>query len=78
MADHVRGEAWLVRGRERTTIAVPPPVPTVREALRAFVVAVRDGAPMPITIDDGARAVAIVDACYRSAARAGAVQTVEP
>ena len=78
VADHVRREVSLIRGRERMTIAVPPPVPTVREALRAFVVALRDGAPMPITIDDGARAVAIVDACYRSAARAGAVQTVEP
>jgi len=77
VADHVRGEAWLMRGRERTTITVPPPVPTVREALRKFVAGVRDGAPMPITIDDGVRAVAIVDACYRSAARAGAAVTVD-
>ena len=66
-----------MRGRERTTITVPPPVPTVREALRAFVAAVRDGTPMPITIDDGVRAVAIVDACYRSASHAGAAVTVD-
>jgi predicted dehydrogenase len=46
--------------------------------LRAFVAALRAGAPMPITVDDGVRAVAIVDACYRSAAQGGATQTVDP
>jgi predicted dehydrogenase len=78
VADHVRGEAWLTRGPERTPIAIRTPVPTVREALRAFVAALRAGAPMPITVDDGVRAVAIVDACYRSAAQGGATQTVDP
>jgi predicted dehydrogenase len=72
VADHVHREAALVRGVTRTPIAVPPPVPTVREALRAFVAGIRSGAPMPVTIDDGLRAVAIVDAGYRSAARGGA------
>jgi predicted dehydrogenase len=72
VADHVDRTAWLVRGRERTPITVPAAIPTVRETLRAFVDGVRTGSPMPITIDDGVRAIAIVDAAYRSAARAGA------
>ena len=78
VADHVRGEAWLLCGQERTALAIPAPVPTVREALRAFVGALRNDTPMPVSVGDGLRAVAIVDACYRSAAQAGAVQTVEP
>jgi predicted dehydrogenase len=77
VADHVQREAWLVRGRERTPLEVPPPVPTVREALRALVAAVLVGTPVPITIDDGLRAVAIVAACYRSAARNGAPELVK-
>jgi len=72
VADHVHRVAWLVRGRERTPISLPPAVPTVREALRAFVAGVLTGAPMPVSVEDGLRAVAIVDAAYRSAARAGA------
>ena len=61
-----------------TSIAIRTPVHTVREALRAFVAALRAGAPMPITVDDGVRALAIVDAGYRSAAQGGATQTVDP
>jgi myo-inositol 2-dehydrogenase/D-chiro-inositol 1-dehydrogenase len=72
VADHVHRVAWSIRGSERTPIAIPPPMPTVREALRAFVAGVRTGAALPVTIDDGVRAVAIVDAGYRSAATAGA------
>lgn len=77
VADHVQRAAWLVRGRERTLLEVPPPVPTVRDVLRALVAAVIEGAPVPVTIDDGLRAVAIVEACYRSAARNGAPEPVE-
>jgi predicted dehydrogenase len=43
-------------------------VPTLVEALQAFVTALDDGKPMPISGWDGQRAVAIADACYRSAA----------
>jgi predicted dehydrogenase len=71
VADHVHRVAWVVRGGERTVLRVPEPVPTVREALRAFVAGVRDGRPMPITVEDGLRAVAIAEACYRSAAAGG-------
>jgi predicted dehydrogenase len=44
-----------------------PDTPTVIAALKAFVTAVQEGRPMPITGRDGQRAVAIADACYRSA-----------
>ena len=68
VGDHVHGLACLLRGRERTEIPVERDVPTVRETVRAFVTALRAGAPFPITVDDGFRAVAVADACYRSAA----------
>lgn len=41
--------------------------PTVIDALRAFLHALRRGAPMPVTGRDGQRAVEIADACYESA-----------
>jgi predicted dehydrogenase len=71
LADHVHGFVQLVRGTERLALPVPLPVPTVRETLSAFVRALREGTPFPISIDDGLRAVAIVDAAYRSADRGG-------
>ncbi len=52
-------------------ILVPPPVPTVRETLGAFVRALREGTSVPISIEDGLRAVAVADAAYRSAERGG-------
>jgi predicted dehydrogenase len=69
VGDHVHGFAYLLRGRERLELPVGPSIPTVRETLRAFVKAVREAAPFPITVDDGLRAVAVAEACYRSAAR---------
>ena len=77
VADHIRQEAWLLKGDARTRLVIEQPVPTVREALRAFVRGVRGEAPMPITIDDGVRAIAIVEAAYRSAAAGGAVIRVD-
>jgi predicted dehydrogenase len=71
LADHVHGFAHIVRGHERHALPVPAPVPTVRETVRAFVQALRQGTPFPVTIEDGTRAVAIVDAAYRSAAHGG-------
>ena len=71
VADHVHGFVHLVRGPDRLTLSVPPPAPTVRETLRAFVRALREGSSFPISIEDGLRAVAIVEAAYRSAERGG-------
>ena len=60
-----------MRGTERLALPVPCPVPTVRETLGAFVRALREGTSFPISVEDGLRAVAIVDAAYRSAERGG-------
>ena len=60
-------------GGEWQTVAEP----TVLSTLRAFVGAVRNNLPSPITLEDGKRAVEIAEACYASACRGGQVVTVE-
>ena len=68
IADHVHRFAFAISGTERIALPVAPPVSTVRETLRAFAHAIEDGSPAPITLDDGLWAVAMAEACYRSAA----------
>lgn len=53
-----------------------PPSQTVLAAVTAFLEAVRNGSPMPVTGEDGCRAVEIAEACYRSAQLGGAPVTV--
>jgi predicted dehydrogenase len=77
VGDHVHGVAHLLRGRQRTALPVEGNMATVPEALQAFVAALRHGTPFPITVEDGLRAVAVADACYRSAAL-GAPVDVDP
>jgi predicted dehydrogenase len=77
VGDHAHGFAYRIRGLDRTPLAVPDPVPTVREALRAFVRLVLDGDAPPAALEDGARAVLIADACRR-AAESGDAVAVEP
>lgn len=48
------------------------PAQTVLATLKAFLQAVKDKAPMPVTGEDGFRAVEIAEACYRSAQDGGA------
>ena len=67
VGDHALGFAYGVRGLERTPLPLTEPVPTVREALRAFARLVLNGDPPPVTLEDGARAVLIAEACLRSA-----------
>jgi predicted dehydrogenase len=55
-----RTEAWQLT-----------PCPTVPATLRAFLTALHERVPMPITGDDGFRAVEIAEACYRSAQSQG-------
>ncbi len=73
VGDHTLGFAYGVRGLERTPLPLPEPVPTVREALRAFARLVLNGDPPPVTLEDGARAVLIAEACRRAAASHSAV-----
>ena len=78
VADHQLGFAYSVRALERTPLALPETaVNTVCEALHAFVEAIRGKASPVVTLEDGARAVLIAEACARAATTAGSV-TVEP
>ena len=68
VADHVLREVAIVEDRRSTVLPRPADVPTVREALRVFHDVAEGRIASPITPRDGVRAVAIADACYRSAA----------
>ena len=78
VADHVHGFAFHLRGTERRPIHVGPREPTVRETLRAFTRMLVSDAPPPITLDDGLWAVAMAEACYRSAQSASAEPITGP
>jgi predicted dehydrogenase len=76
VGDHVLTRAYKVVGTAVEPLAIGESAPTVREVIRDFVAALRRGAPMPITLTDGLRAVAVADACY-AAARSGRETAVE-
>jgi predicted dehydrogenase len=76
VGDHMHGFAYLIRNMERTSLPIDPPAHTVLEVLRTFVDGLLQDSPFPITPDDGLRAVAIAEGCYRSAAT-GQVATIE-
>jgi predicted dehydrogenase len=71
IGDHVLGTASLVVGSRAERLEVVAGVPTVREVVRDFVAALREGAAPPIPLAEGLRAIAIVDACYASARTGG-------
>jgi predicted dehydrogenase len=73
VGDHALGFAYAVRGLDRTPLAIPPPVQTVKAVLDAFVKLVQSGATPPVSLEDGARAVQIAEACLQAAAAAGPV-----
>jgi predicted dehydrogenase len=75
VGDHVLGFAYAVQGLERVPLALGAPVPTVREALRAFVRLLRHGEPPAARLEDGARAVEVAEACLLSA-RSGRAEPV--
>ncbi len=77
VGDHQQHWLHEVRGLARAPLPVGEPVPTVREALRAFVALLHSGTPPPVSLEDGARAVAIAEACLRSAAAGGVAVPVE-
>jgi predicted dehydrogenase len=72
--DHVLGVAARVSGAAVTPLDVAPPAATVREIVRDFAAAVRNGAPVPIPFVEGARAIAMAEACYRSLRQRGSVE----
>jgi myo-inositol 2-dehydrogenase/D-chiro-inositol 1-dehydrogenase len=65
--DHVHGLLLEIQGASLHSIPLPPPVPTVRECLAAFTSALHGRTPVPIPLEEGLRAVEIVDACRESA-----------
>jgi predicted dehydrogenase len=67
VADHVLGSLSWIEGRRVTRKEDPGDVPTVRILLEEFVGIARGERSPSITPHDGAAAVAIADACYRSA-----------
>ena len=67
IGDHFLGEAMRLQNGRVTPLRIAPPVPTVRECLRAFIAAARDEMPVPITATDGRKAVELVEACRKSA-----------
>ena len=67
IADHILNTAQLVYGTTVIPLPMPYPIPTVRDVLGDFATALQRGAPMPIPLEEGLRAVAIADACYRAA-----------
>lgn len=66
IADHLLNYAYEVHGTTMNALTLPPPVATVRETIAAFTNALKKDAPMPIPLEEGLRAVAIAEACYRS------------
>jgi len=68
VGDHQQHWLHLVRGLERVPIDPGPPSPTVREVARSFARLVLTDERPPVDLADGARAVAIAEACMRSAA----------
>jgi len=68
VGDHVHHSLREIRGTSIRELEPPPPVPTVRECLAAFVAAVRGEAAVPVPLVEGLRAMEIVDACRSSAA----------
>jgi len=67
IADDGTSRTWTLEAR-----------PTILATLEAFVQAIRTNTAPPITGLDGCLAVEAADACYRSAARDGAVVKCEP
>lgn len=76
--DHVRHILEEGRVSEWTPVPLPPKAPTVRECLQAFVAALRGEAPVSIPLEEGLRAVEIVDACRESAEKKGPRRVAGP
>jgi predicted dehydrogenase len=69
------GPSVLTRIKGWTTVEAEavPDVPTLVTVIREFVRSLTTGSPLPVTGEDGLRAVAMAEAAYRSAAAGGPV-----
>jgi len=67
IADHQQNWAYAVRGVDRSELPVPPPVRTVCAVLESTAAYLEHGDLPPASLEDGARAVLIAEACARSA-----------
>jgi len=76
VADHQQHWAQIVTAGERRPIELAQPANTVLDGLRAFAALIRTGTPPPVSLEDGAQAVLIADACAHSARR-GTTAVVE-
>ncbi|MGC4097290.1 MAG: Gfo/Idh/MocA family oxidoreductase [Nitrospira sp.] len=74
-ADWVQGRLHCHDGTGTKSFNLPP-AQTILATLTAFLHAVNTNSPMPITGEDGARAVEIAEACYRSAQLGGEAVTL--
>ena len=76
LADWSRHRFIHLQSDQRCEEQTVPDMPTVVATLQAFLSALKNHAPMPISGWDGARAVALAEACYESAATGRAVRVL--
>ena len=67
IADVDRSLLTRVEGRSVTATEAVPDRPTVVTVLEAFAKSLSTGVPVPVSGEDGLRAVAMAEACYRAA-----------
>ena len=72
--DHVLRRAYRIEGTTMTPLEIPPSTQTIPEVLHDFADALSGGRPMPISLAEGLRAVAIAEACYRAGAAGRAIE----
>ncbi|MFQ5988690.1 MAG: Gfo/Idh/MocA family protein [Candidatus Methylomirabilales bacterium] len=75
--DHIHQFLHRIQGREIHPLVLPPAIPTVLECLKVFITWLTDDIPPPVSLADGIRALAVVDACQRSAATGVSVPITE-
>jgi predicted dehydrogenase len=73
LADYQAGGIVVRRGADEERIEVDGRVPTLPLVLADWLAAATGRGAPPVTVHDGVAAMAVVDACYRSAAAGGPV-----
>ena len=78
VADHVLRTAVFISGSTITELSIPPPVSTIALALADFLHGLERGGPMPISLDDGLKAVALAEAAITAARTGQATRVAVP